>query len=200
MDLDKPSAAPPPMPASAGGPPPLPAPSGPPPLPMTLATAEIYNPQMMAGLGLGALALERRYAGFWIRLAAYMLDLLFLLIVAAAFVAPMLGAIWWMAPGVKEVDLVMVGIVMGSMIGVIYYVLFTTGGWQATPGKRVCRIYVTRIDGAPIGLGRSLLREFARALIPTFTLYIGYLTVAFTREKAGLHDAVTDTRVVYGRL
>jgi uncharacterized RDD family membrane protein YckC len=37
-------------------------------------------------------------------------------------------------------------------------------------------------------------------IISTKLLLIGFLLIAVTREKKGLHDIICGTRVVYGRL
>jgi uncharacterized RDD family membrane protein YckC len=68
----------------------------------------------------------------------------------------------------------------------------------ATPGKMVLGLRVVRPDGGPISLGRAFGRYFAK-ILSTIILFIGYIMVAFDREKRGLHDILVDTRVIKKR-
>ncbi len=81
------------------------------------------------------------------------------------------------------------------LLPIAYYALLESSRWQATIGKRVCRLRVTRLDGRRISLPRALgryLGKFVSALI----LGIGFLMIAWTRRKQGLHDLMADTLVV----
>jgi uncharacterized RDD family membrane protein YckC len=67
--------------------------------------------------------------------------------------------------------------------------------WATTIGKRIFGLYVVRADGSKVGFGRALARwisYFASALI----LGIGFLMIAFRKDKRGLHDLICDTKVV----
>ena len=81
------------------------------------------------------------------------------------------------------------------LLPIAYYALLESSRWQATVGKRICRLRVTRQDGRRISLPRALgryLGKFVSALI----LGIGFLMIAWTRRKQGLHDLMADTLVV----
>jgi uncharacterized RDD family membrane protein YckC len=87
----------------------------------------------------------------------------------------------------------------GLSLGFFYYVYFMRSPWQATPGKRICGIRVTRADGGRVNgwlaLGRTL--AYSLSLVP---LGIGFFMAAWTDQKKALHDIVCRTRVVHGRL
>jgi len=54
---------------------------------------------------------------------------------------------------------------------------------------------VVRTDGSRVSYGRSFLRYLA--YYPSWlTLGIGFIVVALTRDKRGIHDFVCDTRVI----
>ncbi len=92
----------------------------------------------------------------------------------------------------------MITIVTGlfaAVIAVFYYVFFTGYGGQ-TPGKMALRIKVIRTDGSAIGYGRAFLREVPGKFLSGILLGIGYLMVAFDRQKQGLHDKIADTYVI----
>ena len=81
------------------------------------------------------------------------------------------------------------------LLPIAYYALLESSRWQATIGKRVCRLRVTRLDGSRISLPRAIgryLGKFVSALI----LGIGFLMIGWTRRKQGLHDLMADTLVV----
>ncbi len=66
---------------------------------------------------------------------------------------------------------------------------------QATPGKKVVGVRVTDERGARIGFGRATGRYFAK-ILSSLILCIGYIMVAFTRRRQGLHDLMAGTLVV----
>jgi uncharacterized RDD family membrane protein YckC len=70
--------------------------------------------------------------------------------------------------------------------GCLYYTLFEASSWQATPGKRIMRLYVTDLNGRRVTLARALLRNLARQISGVF--FIGYLITGFTEKKQALHD------------
>jgi uncharacterized RDD family membrane protein YckC len=75
-----------------------------------------------------------------------------------------------------------------------YYSVFEGSSWQATPGKRVMRLYVTNLNGQRISFGRALLRNLARQI--SGFLFIGYLVAGFTEKKQALHDILTSCLVL----
>jgi uncharacterized RDD family membrane protein YckC len=66
---------------------------------------------------------------------------------------------------------------------------------QGTIGKLLCGLAVTDTAGRPISFGRAYVRVFGR-LVCSVTLGIGYLLVAFTQRKQGLHDLIAGTLVL----
>lgn len=81
------------------------------------------------------------------------------------------------------------------LLPIAYFALLESSRWQATIGKRICGLRVTRLDGRRISLPRAVgryLGKFVSALI----LGIGFLMIAWTRRKQALHDLMADTLVV----
>jgi hypothetical protein len=56
---------------------------------------------------------------------------------------------------------------------------------------------VIAVDGTKPSLGKLALREILGKFLDGLTLGIGYLMVAFTAKKRGLHDIIADTVVIY---
>jgi uncharacterized RDD family membrane protein YckC len=128
------------------------------------------------------------YAGFWLRAAALLIDVLILLPFSLFFgyIENQPGLFW-------------LGFIASIAMGWLYFSLFESGYWQATPGKRLFGIKVTNLQGEKIGFGRATARCFAR-FFSSFILCIGYLMVAFTQRKQALHDMICETLVVRGKV
>jgi uncharacterized RDD family membrane protein YckC len=135
------------------------------------------------------------YAGFWIRVGAKLLDGL---IVGVLFIPPVIYFAFKGAsqqqPGVFQVLQVLFQV--GYMAANIGYQVFFLGKYGATPGKMACRLRVVTAEGGTIGYGRATGRAFAE-ILSGMICDIGYLIVAFDKQKRGLHDHICSTRVVY---
>lgn len=81
------------------------------------------------------------------------------------------------------------------MIEWLYWTVFESSSWQATPGKRMLGLRVTDMDGNRIGFGRANARYWSK-ILSFLILLIGFLMVAFTRRKQGLHDLIASTLVL----
>jgi uncharacterized RDD family membrane protein YckC len=135
------------------------------------------------------------YAGFWKRFVAYFVDgvivnLCSFLISLAMGVSNALAAenINW------DTNLIIAYaiIICGSML---YFTLFESSPLQATPGKLMMGVKVTDLNGNRISFPRALGRYIGK-IISGVLLGIGYLMIAFTEKKQGLHDFIAGTLVV----
>jgi uncharacterized RDD family membrane protein YckC len=70
-----------------------------------------------------------------------------------------------------------------------------SSGSQGTLGKMAVGIKVTDLYGNRIGFGKATGRFFGK-IISFFILLVGYLMVAFTQKKQGLHDMMAGCLVV----
>ena len=122
------------------------------------------------------------YAGFWIRFVAWLIDGIILII-----------------PNI------MIGLVVESPASILLQfaigIVYTVGFWTAegaTPGKMAMGLRITTAEGEPVDFGKAILR-YIGYFVSGITLGIGYLMIAFTREKRGLHDYIAGTMVVKAR-
>jgi uncharacterized RDD family membrane protein YckC len=69
----------------------------------------------------------------------------------------------------------------------IYYAGFEASSWQATPGKKLLRLYVTDLSGRPITFSRATFHNIGR-MISEMTFCVGYISAGFTEKKQALHD------------
>jgi len=135
-------------------------------------------------------------AGFWIRAVAYMLDSFLLGIVQVVLgllIGLVIGMLGMAAEGDPAVNTILW--LFGATLSIGYAVFFT-GYCGQTPGKMALRIKVIRTDGSQISYGRAALREIPGKFISSILLGIGYIMVAFDRQKQGLHDKIADTYVI----
>jgi uncharacterized RDD family membrane protein YckC len=139
------------------------------------------------------------FAGFWLRAIACFIDTI---IIVALF---LLGASFFPATfekllpptPVSLTDLpqpapIVIAVLFG--IGCVYYTLFEASIWQATPGKRILRLYVTDLKGQRLTPWRALLRNLARQI--SGFLFIGYILAGFTEKKQALHDFIAGSLVL----
>ncbi len=130
-------------------------------------------------------------AGFWIRVVASVVDTVIL--VAVQFVIEM--ALNAAGGDLDELALAMIAGMCSMVISLTYYVFFT-GYHGQTPGKMALRLRVVRTDGTPMTYGRAFLREVIGKFVSGIVLGIGYLVVAFDRDKQGWHDKIAKTYVI----
>lgn len=119
-----------------------------------------------------------RYAGFGIRLAAFVLDTIFMFI---------LGLIIGSITGGSEIA--------GVIISVSYYGILQ-GSTGQTAGKAIAGIKVQKENGDPITIGTGIGRWLGM-FISGLILCIGYLMAAWTDRHQALHDMMAGTVVVY---
>ncbi|MBY0374004.1 MAG: RDD family protein [Bryobacteraceae bacterium] len=147
---------------------------------------------------------QQRYAGFWIRFVAYMIDNLLLgivnSIVSIAALMPFIGAATrGGSPDPFQITgflIAYVGSILFSLVLYGAYESYFLGKNGATPGKMILGLKVIRPDGRPITWKTGLGRYFAK-LLSSLTLSIGYMMAGWDDEKRSLHDRICDTRVVF---
>ena len=142
---------------------------------------------------------NRRFAGFWIRVLAWIVDSIILSVfgVALTFVAGfVVGAFGSNQPSLQNF-LVPIVAATSFLLPAVYLLV----GWARsgrTFGKMLCGIRIVCENGAPLGFGGALIRLFGY-MLSSLIFCIGYLMVAFTDRKRGLHDMIAGTVVIYDR-
>jgi uncharacterized RDD family membrane protein YckC/Tfp pilus assembly major pilin PilA len=135
------------------------------------------------------------YAGFWKRVAAYILDSLILLI-PSLVVWAIFGAMTAVVDRhASEATFQLSGNLPGILVSWLYYAAMESSAKQATLGKLALGIKVVDTAGNRISFGRASGRFFGMILSALLFL-IGFLMVAFTKRKQGLHDMLAGCLVV----
>ena len=143
---------------------------------------------------------NENYAGFWVRLAAYVIDSA---IVAIGLLVVRLA---WIGVGALISGTILDGNVLFHyslkdivlyIFKVMYFVLLTwcTG---TTIGKRLMNLRVVPADrNEKLSFVDVLYRETVGRFLCGISIWIGYIIVGIDKEKRGFHDMLCDTRVVY---
>jgi uncharacterized RDD family membrane protein YckC/Tfp pilus assembly major pilin PilA len=136
-----------------------------------------------------------RYAGFWRRVAASMIDGLIFAVILVPVVVVLFMAASPAAGQEPGVGFMAAYYLLSWGLGWLYYALQHSSAHQATFGKRALGIKVVSLQGERISFARATGRYFAY-LLASFTLCIGLVMAAFTRRRQALHDFMAGTLVV----
>lgn len=124
------------------------------------------------------------YAGFWIRFLAYLIDAIILGVVAGLLFGNTCPETGYCSSYEGWRMIIPLGYVYGFWV------------WKsATPGKMALKLRIIDEKGAPLGPKTAAMRLLGY-VVSTITLGIGFLWIAWDKEKQGLHDKVAKTHVV----
>jgi uncharacterized RDD family membrane protein YckC len=139
----------------------------------------------MAYAGTGTVArADYGYGGFLIRVLAAIID------------GGILGIVQFVLNQVID-DFTAINL-LNTLVAWLYFALLESSSSQATLGKMVLGLKVTGLDGDRITFLRATGRYVAK-ILSALILLIGFLMVAFTEKKQGLHDLIAGTLVVKTR-
>lgn len=138
------------------------------------------------------------YAGFFVRLAAYCIDWIIIGLLLFVVRIPM----WIVSLGGG--DFIMKDFffhyslydIVLYCLKALYFILLTYYG-GATFGKRIMQIRVISKENRKLTLFEVVFRETVGKFLSGIILCIGYFMIGADKEKKGLHDILSDTRVVY---
>ena len=140
-----------------------------------------------------------RYAGFWLRAVAMMLDMIFLLIVSGILVGVFsMGSSVGARTSITSTayyDTVSASLnVYSILIFWLYDAFMESSSMQGSLGKIAMGLKVTTLDSHRISFGRATFRHFGKFL--SGFLLVGFLMAAFTDRKQALHDLIASCLVV----
>jgi uncharacterized RDD family membrane protein YckC len=119
---------------------------------------------------MGAQVAGPRYAGFWVRFVAYI------------------------------IDAIIMGVLCATVIGIIVAIPYMPVMWWkkgATLGQMALGLKVVRaVDGGPISGSAAVIRLIGM-IIGAWVLYLGLIWVAFEPRKRGWHDMMAGTVVIH---
>lgn len=142
------------------------------------------------------------YGGFWRRVLAFIVDGVLVGVVMTPFglglgfahlAAALRGELSHEELAALLMSSILVGLVK-ALVSWLYGAGFESSRFQATPGKMLLGLKVTDLDGRRI----TFMHATGRALgkwVSGIILGMGYVLVAFTDRKQGLHDLMAGTLV-----
>ena len=149
-------------------------------------------------------ALDPKYAGFWKRFVAFIVDILILMFFCAGVIqifTPIMRTLLEIA-GTNSQDIVVIiflTIVLQNFVVIfLYYTVFVSSGLQGTLGKYVLGLKITDDNGGKISFFRAMVRFFV-SVFSLVLFLIGCLMVLWTKNKQTLHDKVVGTYVKIDR-
>jgi uncharacterized RDD family membrane protein YckC len=151
------------------------------------------------------------YAGFWLRVLAYLIDALILGVFAApiligAAMAMGIGGILAGIPrdgnpfmnGLPPVFFLFIWFCV--LLGVggtwLYHALLESSEWEGTAGKKALGLIVTDMAGHRVSFARASGRHFGKIVTSFIPLGIGYAMAGFTEKRQALHDMLASCLVL----
>lgn len=130
------------------------------------------------------------YGGFWRRFFAFFIDIVVVVIILEI----LLRILGYPTESEANITFRQNGL-QNFAILTAYFVLMEISSLQGTIGKMVFGLKVTNENGKRISFLKSLIRNVSK-LISSLILNIGFLMIAFTKRKQGLHDIIAKCLVV----
>lgn len=178
--------------------------------PLPISGGVMPAPQVMA---LEAATQPMPYAGFWLRVAAALIDGIILGIpLVFVWIIMFAGAIPFFAHAREAGNpaLVLAAILprlililfLGLLLSWLYWAAMESSTWQATLGKRAVGVYVTDLAGNRVTFGRASGRFFAGrgiGAIPSIGgLYflVSCIMAGLTEKKQALRDMIASCLVM----
>jgi len=115
-------------------------------------------------------AVKQPYAGFWTRLGAFLVDMVFT--IAAGAIIPYVGA--------------------AAAVMFNIYLIYTRG---YSLGKKVFNLRIEKEDGSKLDIVDVVLREILGKFVSGLVLGLGFLLIVIDAKKQGLHDKIAHTVV-----
>lgn len=154
-----------------------------------------------------------KYAGFWMRFVAFIIDSLVMQLAQSFLVIPLL-AVFGLGFATFDfnelnslgeadifvlittiISMVSSLVLLSFLINLLYYALMESSKHQATLGKMALGIKVTDTNGERLDFTKAMIRQLGK-IISSFIFMIGYIMAAFTEKKQALHDMIANTYVV----
>ncbi|MCK9618334.1 MAG: RDD family protein [Lentimicrobiaceae bacterium] len=150
-----------------------------------------------------------KYAGFWLRFVAFIIDSIVIGIIKWILISPVLVFFGISTLNnmdctndfetIKSITLFIGTMLISGLVIVVltwlYYALLESSPHQATIGKLAVGIKVTDESGNRVTLLRASGRHFAK-IISAMILMIGFIMAGFTEKKQALHDMIANCLVI----
>lgn len=158
----------------------------------------LCSPKLMEALQIIQPSVPGKYARFWLRFCAALLDSLILFmpfVVITYFVGLTIGIASIGTINDRATLMIVILPPVITLVTWLYFALLENSSWQGTIGKKILRLYVTDSAGNRLRLARATGRNLSKCLSST-TAGVGYAMCGFTKKKQVLHDIVAKCLVL----
>jgi uncharacterized RDD family membrane protein YckC len=147
-----------------------------------------------------------RYAGFFSRGAAWVIDQAIISTISTVLLAiidfflGLLGLTQWLGNlgSDNTTDVLLAALFSVAGIFFVVSIFYNIGFWLLsgqTPGKRIMGLRVLRADGTRLRFWNALRRQIGYYISAIF--YLGYLWILVDNKRQGWHDKLSGTIVTY---
>lgn len=140
-------------------------------------------------------AAQVAYGGFWIRLVAYIIDAILISLVLGV-VTSIFGVRYMDMDDMSQIDPTVN--LLSLAVAWLYFALMESSERGATVGKMAMGLRVVTNDGKRLSFMNATGRYFAK-ILSAMIFCIGFIMIAFTDRKRGLHDMIASTLVIKTR-
>ncbi|MEG0450300.1 MAG: RDD family protein [Lysinibacillus sp.] len=133
--------------------------------------------------------------GFWKRFVAHFIDIFIISIIGTILMLPFIAIGVSSQSEVVSNLLPILYILAVIAIVLAYMIVLESSNMQGTFGKKALGMVVVDENGERITIKKSIVRTGSKIGLSWF-FYIGYIMVAFTERKQGLHDMIAKTYCV----
>lgn len=189
------------------------------PPPFAAPPIETYNPPRQSVDP----SLVAPYAGFWLRLVAYLIDTAILTVAFGVVFALSLGTFGLhffrgFVPGISErpnvsydpgynyswhpafpaaaLSVIFFLIPLTIVVSWLYFALMESSLRQGTLGKIALGLFVTDLQGRRVTFARATGRFFSKVITGLIPFLIGYIMAGFTQKRQALHDMIAGCLVL----
>ncbi|MFT7314803.1 MAG: putative RDD family membrane protein YckC [Paraglaciecola sp.] len=132
------------------------------------------------------------YAGFWIRVAASLIDTILMMIIVAPIITMVYGLGYWSG---ESFNTGIWDLIINYILPAVAVILF----WiykSATPGKMAFKLTIVDANtGGKPSTGQLVGRYFAYYL-SMLPIFMGFIWVGIDKKKQGWHDKIAGTVVI----
>ncbi len=137
---------------------------------------------------------ESKYAGFWIRTGAAIIDTLLIVALIAPMLTAIYGSDYWAGDfSTQGIWDILLNYVLPVIVVIVFWIYRS-----ATPGKIVLKLSIVDANtGGKPSIGQFIGRYLAY-YISMIPLFLGFFWVGIDKRKQGWHDKLAGTVVVRG--
>ena len=136
------------------------------------------------------------YVGFFNRLFAFIIDIFIIIFIGTMITYSILGLLSiFTTIDPNSFEAIASTMIIYPLIFWLYYAISESSPWMSTFGKKLLGIKVVDYSLNRVSFSKATVRFLAKFL-SILLLWIGFIIIAFTKKKQGLHDIISECYVV----